>query len=71
MNNYLFNKKINLVFIDWHGVLGNRGFWCDQSKKDDDLSKFCNYLFSNTELVEDWMRNKLDRQVSHSSFRKI
>ncbi len=59
MNNYLFKKDIKYVFIDWHGILGDKGFWCNQSKHNSELSKFCKLIFQNSIILSDWMRNKI------------
>ncbi len=58
MNNFLFKDKIDVVLIDWHGILSKRGFWCNQSKINKNLENWCNLIFSD-EIMKDWMRNKM------------
>lgn len=59
MNKSPFNHEIKYVLIDWHGVVGNRGFWCEQSRKDTAISLFCNFFFKDDLLVKRWMTDDL------------
>jgi len=58
MNNFLFKNKIDVVLIDWHGILSKRGFWCNQSKINRNLGIWCEFLFGG-DLLKDWMRDKI------------
>jgi len=58
MNTFLDRKKIDIVFIDWFGVLSTSYFWCVQSKKNMLLKEWCNFVFNDSEIFNDWMRGK-------------
>lgn len=58
MNNFVFKDRIDIVLIDWHGVLSNRGFWCDQSKQNESLNRWCNKIFKK-KILNDWMRGTI------------
>ena len=46
----------NIIFWDWHGVLGVHGFWHKSAKVNDEVAKLTSYVFSDKQLVNDWMR---------------
>ncbi len=52
-------NKYHTVFVDWHGVLSDRGYWASTSKKSYELAKFTNYLFESSEKYDNLMRNKI------------
>ena len=49
---------INHIFWDWHGVLGLNGFWHISSKKDLEIKKFVDYVFTKPAVVDNWMRSE-------------
>lgn len=58
MNNFVFRNKIEVVLVDWHGIIGKRGFWCNQSKKNEALGKWCDEIFTDC-ILKDWMKDKV------------
>lgn len=54
----LMNDEFEVIFIDWHGVLGLRGFWCNEVKHNKELSRWIKRVFEDKALVEDWMRGE-------------
>lgn len=54
----MLNLIIEYIFWDWHGVLGNNGFW-DSYKDDEQVKKFTDYAFSSQNQIDKWMRNQV------------
>jgi hypothetical protein len=52
-------KEYRRIFIDWHGVLGAKGFWFRSSRHNPDVKKLIDHLFADPEVVKAWMRNDL------------
>jgi len=51
-------SKHEYIFWDWHGVLGNKGFWYS-NKNNEQIKKFTNFAFSSQYQIEKWMRNQV------------
>lgn len=49
-------KPPKIIFWDWHGVLGIHGFWHKSEKVNGEVAKLTSYVFSDKQLVNDWMR---------------
>lgn len=60
MSNFLIRNKINIVFIDWFGVVSTNYYWCVQSKKNQLLKEWCDCIFDDTEMLNEWMRGNYD-----------
>ena len=58
MSSFLKRNKVDYVFIDWFGVLSTNYYWCVQSKKHQNLKAWCDQVFHNSEMLNDWMRGK-------------
>lgn len=74
MAKFLKRHKIEFVFIDWFGVLSTNFYWCVQSKKHVQLKNWCDLVFGNKTVLDDWMRGKytleelcvLNGNINHS-----
>ncbi|MBW8333169.1 MAG: hypothetical protein K0M40_14180 [Prolixibacteraceae bacterium] len=59
MTTFLNRNKIDIVFVDWFGVLSTNFYWCVQSQKDKLLKEWCNCVFEDADILNEWMRGKL------------
>lgn len=53
----MHRSNVEYVFWDWHGVLGNRGFW--YSNINEQIKTFTDFAFSSQDQIEKWMRNQV------------
>ena len=60
MTTFLNRKKIDFVFVDWFGVLSTNYYWCVQSQKDKLLKDWCDCVFNDPEVLNEWMRGKFN-----------
>jgi FMN phosphatase YigB (HAD superfamily) len=60
MSIFLNRSKINFVFIDWFGVLSTNYYWCIQSQKSQLLKEWCDSVFDDADILNEWMRGKYD-----------
>lgn len=58
MSIFLNRTKIEFVFVDWFGVLSTNYYWCVQSQKSKLLKDWCNCVFDDAEILNEWMRGK-------------
>ncbi len=58
MSKFLKRNQIELVVIDWFGVLSSNFYWCRQSKESKALKIWCDMVFDNPELLNDLMRGR-------------
>lgn len=58
MSKFLKRNEIELVVIDWFGVLSPNFYWCRQSKQSKELKTWCDMVFNSPELLNDLMRGK-------------
>lgn len=56
MSNFLNRKKVDFVFVDWFGVLSINYYWCIQSQKKRLLREWCDCVFNDEEVLNQWMR---------------
>lgn len=47
------------IFWDWHGVLGTNGFWYKSVRQNPEIKKLTDYIFTNPDHVNSWMKNNL------------
>ncbi len=59
MTNYTLSKQSNYIFIDWHGVLSDKGFWSESVNTNQKLKAFMKWYFSDISRYEEWMRNNI------------
>jgi FMN phosphatase YigB (HAD superfamily) len=59
MSIFLNRNKIDFVFVDWFGVLSTNYYWCIQSQKDKLLKGWCDCVFDDIEVLNEWMRGKI------------
>lgn len=58
MSIFLNRNKIKFVFVDWFGVLSTNYYWCVQSQKNKLLKHWCDCVFDDVDILNDWMRGK-------------
>lgn len=58
MSMFLNRKEIDFVFVDWFGVLSTNYYWCVQSQKSKLLKDWCDCVFDDTDILNEWMRGK-------------
>jgi FMN phosphatase YigB (HAD superfamily) len=56
MSIFLKRNKIDFVFVDWFGVLSTNYYWCVQSQKSKLLKDWCDCVFGNEDILNEWMR---------------
>jgi FMN phosphatase YigB (HAD superfamily) len=56
MSSFLNRNKIEFVFVDWFGVLSTNYYWCVQSQKNKLLKDWCDCVFNDVEILNEWMR---------------
>jgi FMN phosphatase YigB (HAD superfamily) len=56
MNIFLNRNKIDFVLVDWFGVLSTRYYWCIQYKRNALLKEWCDSIFEDRNIFNDWMR---------------
>jgi FMN phosphatase YigB (HAD superfamily) len=58
MSIFLNRNKIDFVFVDWFGVLSTNYYWCIQSQKSKLLKEWCDCVFDDADVLNEWMRGK-------------
>lgn len=58
MSIFLNRNKIEFVFVDWFGVLSTNYYWCVQSQKYKLLKDWCDCVFDDVDVLNEWMRGK-------------
>jgi FMN phosphatase YigB (HAD superfamily) len=56
MSSFLQRDKIEIVFVDWFGVLSTNYYWCVQSKRSSELKAWCDLVFDDEVVMKEWMR---------------
>lgn len=60
MSKFINRSEIKFVFIDWFGILSTNFYWCKQSKHNPHLKQWCDSVFDDETILNQWMRGKYD-----------
>jgi FMN phosphatase YigB (HAD superfamily) len=71
MNMFLKRDKIDYVLVDWFGVLSTNYYWCVQSQKNRPLKEWCDCIFKDTDILNQWMRGQLSWEFLTSFSKKL